>query len=96
MSYELISEAEYADLPADEEQCFVAFETICRKNMTRIIDASKNGYTAPDVRSQYMASVAAVARECGIPNIEVPSYDEEHAYDAFLDFRNAVSHDFGA
>lgn len=90
MRYELISESEYADLPEDSEQCFVQFEAICRRNMMRIIDASKSDYTGPEIRAQYMASVAAVAQECGITSVNVPSYDEEHAYEAFRSFYDFV------
>ena len=80
MSYELISEAEYASLPDDDDQCFVEFESICRRNMTRMIDDNTSSGFDRIVRDQYMASVAAVARECSIPNI---SYDPEEQTDAY-------------
>jgi hypothetical protein len=38
MEYELISDEEYASLPDDNDSCFVEFEKICRRNMTRMID----------------------------------------------------------
>jgi hypothetical protein len=34
MSYELISEEEYANLPDEDDRCFVKFESICRRNAT--------------------------------------------------------------
>ena len=43
--FELISAEEYDSLPAeDDKQCFVEFEAICRRNMTRTIseDTSSN------------------------------------------------------
>ena len=34
MNFELISPEEFDNLPEDDEQCFVEFEAICRRNMT--------------------------------------------------------------
>jgi hypothetical protein len=90
MNYELISEDDYATLSDDDEECFVQFEAICRRNMTRMINASGNGQDISEIRSQYMAAIASVARECGVPDVNVPRYDEEQAYDTFLAFCNSV------
>jgi hypothetical protein len=37
MIYELVSEEEYESLPEEKEQYFVAFESICRRNMMSLI-----------------------------------------------------------
>jgi len=70
MSYELISEEEYAGLPDEDDRCFVEFENIVRRNMTRMIDENTSHEFDQAVREQYMIAVAAVARECSIPNID--------------------------
>jgi hypothetical protein len=67
MDYELISAEEYDDLPDDNEDCFVACEAICRRNMNRML--SLNNGSGPDasrLREHYMATVSAVGIECGI------------------------------
>ncbi|MBV9251085.1 MAG: hypothetical protein JO227_17775 [Acetobacteraceae bacterium] len=90
MDYELISDAEYASLPEDDDkECFAAFEAICRRNMTAIIARSHDDRgTALEVRAQYMAAVSAVAMECGIPNLEAsPPQDYEAFYDVFSPFQ---------
>ena len=59
MDYELISAEEYDNLPHDDEQCFVEFEAICRRNMTEIID-EKGGNVSRLIQAQYMAAVSAI------------------------------------
>jgi hypothetical protein len=73
MVYELISEEEYDALPDDDNECFVRFEAICRGRMTQWIDENTSGDFDRAVRAQYMSAVAAVARECGVPNVQVES-----------------------
>lgn len=92
MNYELISEADYASLPKDNEECFATFEAICRRNMTAIIAQSKDDRgTEQEVRSQYMAAVSAVASECGIRNLEADTdYDYNTFYEVFTPFQRAV------
>jgi hypothetical protein len=70
MNYELISEEEYSNLPDDDDRCFVEYENIVRRSMTRMIDEDTSQAFDRAIREQYMAAVAAVARECHIPNIE--------------------------
>jgi hypothetical protein len=49
MDFELISAEECDSLPAeDDEQCFVEFEAICRRNMTRMMGSRHR--TDPDSR----------------------------------------------
>ncbi len=90
MNYELISEEEYASLPAEDDRCFVEFESICRRNMTRMIDENTSGDFDRAIRDQYMAAVAAVARECNIHNIEYVPSNQNNAYETFSRFSVAV------
>lgn len=90
MNYELISEEEYASLPDEDDRCFVDFESICRRNMTRMIDENTSRDFDRSVRQQYMAAVAAVAKECNIPNISYALNNENGFYDDFSDFCLAV------
>ena len=90
MSYELISEEEYAALPDEDDRCFVEFENVCRRNMTRMIDENTSGGFDRAVRDQYMAAVAAVARECNIPNVGYDPGEENDAYEIFSRFSLVV------
>lgn len=90
MSFGLISEDEYATLPDDDEQCFVEFENICRRNMTRMIGDDTTPAFDRNVRDQYMAAVAAVAAECNIPNVIFQPTSGEEAYENFGRFSLAV------
>lgn len=62
MDYELISAEEFDKLPEDDEQCFVAFEAICHRNMTQMMEevlrtgmrmscSTKSTMTLPTVRT---------------------------------------------
>jgi hypothetical protein len=91
MSYELISEEEYDGLPFDDpERCFVEFENIVRGNMTRMIDENRSNDFDQAVREQYMATVAAVAAECNIPNIQFDVSSREDFWPEFTNFSLAV------
>jgi hypothetical protein len=91
MDFELISPQDYDNLPEDHEQCFVAFESICRRNMTRILDRKNSESLFTSVSGQYMASVYAVARECGITDIPFPpSGDDESYYSRYSTFLQSV------
>lgn len=74
MSYELISDEEYANLPDEDDPCFVEFESICRRNMTRMIGEDTSNEFDRVVREQYMAAVSAVAQACHISNV---AYDPD-------------------
>ena len=86
MNYELITEEEYNNLPDDDEQCFVRFESIVRASMNRLISNESNSNLDQMIQSQYMISVSTVGHECGIPNTQLPDYREENFYDAFKAF----------
>ncbi|MDE1896516.1 MAG: hypothetical protein KGH91_05550 [Rhodospirillales bacterium] len=90
MSYELISEEEYANLPDEDDRCFVEFEHIVRRNMTRMIDENTSREFDLAVREQYMAAVAAVAWECHISNIEYNPDSNNNFNEAFSRFSLAV------
>ena len=63
------------NLPDDNDDCFVQFESICRRNMTQMIDENSTNDFERAVKLQYVVSVAAVALECNIQNI---NYDPDH------------------
>ncbi len=90
MSYELISDDEFANLPIDNERCFIAFERICRRSMTRMIDEDSSTNLDQIVREQYMSAVAAVAGECGIPNVSYNPTDNGNPWEKFSLFSLAV------
>ena len=90
MSYELISDKEYDNLPDEDDRCFVEFETICRRNMTRMIDENTSSDFDQAVREQYMAAVSAVARECNIPNVEYNPASNGNFNEIFSYFSLAV------
>lgn len=90
MAYELISEEEYASLPDDDEECFVRFESICQRNMHRMIDENSGSDFYQSVREQYMSAVAAVAAECRIPNIVLKLDQKAEFHDIFSRFSVVV------
>jgi hypothetical protein len=90
MSYELIFEEEYANLPDEDDRCFVEFENICRRNMTWMIDENTSNNFDQAVRAQYLAAVAAVARELCIPNIEYDPDVRGNFFEIFSQFSWAV------
>jgi hypothetical protein len=91
MDFELISLADFDSLPEDNEQCFVAFETVCRRNMTKMLDDSHSGDFAVSVRGQYMAAVYSAAQEFGFTNIpSPPRSDDQHFFEQYSDFALAV------
>ena len=52
MNFELISPEEFDNLPEDDEQCFVEYEAICRRNMTRMLNEDTRGNFDRSVQSQ--------------------------------------------
>jgi hypothetical protein len=90
MSYELISEEQYANLPDVDEQCFVQLEAICRSNMTRMIDENTSSDFDQAVRQQHMAAVSAAALECHIPNVQYDPASKQNFHDVFAQFSLAV------
>ena len=90
MSYELISDEEYANLPDEDDRCFVEFESICRRNMTRMIGEDTSNELDRVVREQYMAAVSAVAEACKIPNVSYNPDGPSNFNDTFGRFSLAV------
>ncbi len=87
MNYEMISEEEYDALPFDDpDRCFVEFENIVRRNMTKMIDQNSSNDLDQAVRQQYMAMVAAVAAECNIPNIRFDADFRDNFWPGFPAF----------
>ena len=92
LDFELISAEEFDDLSEDDEQCFVEFEAICRRNMTRMInDQTSNNFDRP-AQAQYMAAVSSVAVECGLTDLarSIPAENDNSFYDDFSQFCLAV------
>jgi hypothetical protein len=92
MNFELISPEEFDNLPEDDEQCFVEYEAICRRNMTRMLNEDTRGNFDRSVQSQYMATVSKVAVQCGIRDIpdSIPAENSDDFYDEFSKFALAV------
>lgn len=92
MNFELISAEEFDNLPEDDEQCFVEFETICRRNMTRMINNDTSGNFDRSVQAQYVAAVSSVAVECGLPHLTAEPIIEsdDDFYERFSRFSLAV------
>ena len=85
------SEDEYDALPLDDpDRCFVEFEKIVRRNMTRMVDETSSGDFDQVVRQQYMTTVAAVAAECNIPNIHFDIRSRQNFWEQFNTFCMAV------
>lgn len=86
MLYELISENDYEGLPEEPDLKFVAFEAICRSNMTRLITENTTQNSDHFVRLQYMAMVAGVAEALGIEDVKYPDWleDPDRGLDAFM------------
>lgn len=74
MTYELITDEEYASLPEGDEARFAAFEAICRARMTELVTQSRNSEADHFLRMQYMNVVAGAADALGVSGIEYPSY----------------------
>jgi hypothetical protein len=89
VNYELISAADYENLPIDPDACFVALDDICQSNMNRMIDQDTSSDFDTSIRMQYMTTMAAYAKECGIDEI-VSAYTEPYDFQAFASFSLAV------
>lgn len=94
MEYQLISEEEYDNLPDEDDRCFVEFEAICRRSMTRMIDQNTTNDFDTAVREQYISAVYAVAIECHVEGIDRPDVSEDffRGFSAFsLQVQGAVA-----
>lgn len=92
MEFELISAQEFDSLPEDDEQCFVEFEAICRRNMTMMINSDTSANFDRSVQAQYMAAVSSVAVECGLPQLarSMTAQNHNEFYEDFSEFSLAV------
>src|SRR5260370_35530241 len=92
LDFELISAEECDDLSEDDEQCFVEFEAICRRNMTRMINDQTSNNFDRSAQAQYMAAVSSVAVECGLTDLarSIPAENDNSFYDDFSQFCLAV------
>lgn len=70
MEYELVTEDEYATLPADPLKKFAALEQICRRRMTELISNETQDHFDVLVRTQYMTIVSSAAEELGVPGVQ--------------------------
>lgn len=86
MSYEIISESEYASLPEGDEEKFIALEGICRQNMNRMVNEETSANFDTSVRLHYMATVSAAAQELGFGEFEFPEYSGNFDYHEFENF----------
>ena len=89
VNYELISAADYETLPIDPDACFVALDDICQSNMNRMIGEDSSNQFDTSIRMQYMATMAAYAKECGIDEV-VSAYSEPYDLRAFTAFSLAI------
>jgi hypothetical protein len=92
MDFELISSEEFDNLPEDDAQCFVEFEAICRRNMTRMINSDTSSAFDRSVQAQYVAAVSSVAVECGLTHLAHPPMIENSGdfFERFSQFGLAV------
>jgi hypothetical protein len=91
MEYDLISAEEAENLPDDDEERFVAWETMCARNMTKILKDESHGEFFAMIRGRYMAAVYAAGLESGITDLPDPTAASEHAaYDFYNEFCQAV------
>ncbi|MER9521503.1 hypothetical protein NKI44_29795 [Mesorhizobium sp. M0614] len=82
---DLVSPEDYASLPVELGQKFVAFEEICRRNLNSFITSETTPNFDQLIRLQYMSMVAAAAAECGVDGLEFP-WNLDEPYDGFQSF----------
>lgn len=91
MELELISDADYDNLPANDEEKFVALEAVCRRNMNEMITRETSEYFDVSIRLQYMATVAAAAEELEIEGLYTPDFHQDYDHQTFTSFSMRVS-----
>jgi hypothetical protein len=89
LSYDLVTAADYENLPIDPEECFLALEDICQRSMNRMIDENSSNDFDSAVRMQYVTTVTAYAQECGIDEV-VAAQPSQYDYNEFAKFSLAV------
>ena len=73
MNHDLITFEEYATLPEQPAQRFLAIESICRSRLSDSLEREDVNYYNEDVRWQYMAVVASAADALGIRGLSKPN-----------------------
>jgi hypothetical protein len=84
MPYQLISRDDYDKLSADNTECFIELEQICRQNVQNLLERTDNQYVVRDLQLSYMSIVSNAAEECGIPNLGLPDNLEDYSYSSFV------------
>lgn len=82
---ELVSSEDYASLPSDLAERFVAFEGICRRNLNQFITQETPAHFDQMIRMEYMTLVSAAAEECGVEGFDFP-WHLEQPYEGFQNF----------
>jgi hypothetical protein len=77
MDNALITEADYESLPPEPERRFLVLESICKKNLYRLIIQDTADLYDRTIRLEYMAIVAAAAEELGIDGLWHPSVERD-------------------
>lgn len=72
MRYQLISDDDYASLPADPEMKWLALEAKCMSTLNELVSENSNAVADDLLRLQYMNTVHAAAEALGIVDIDVP------------------------
>ncbi len=85
MSHDLISDDDYDNLPDSPDEQFIAIESICRRNMAKLITEQTPGTYDNMVRLSYMSTVFAAAEELGFNSL-FPFQNANTPIEAFDDF----------
>ncbi|MBU2956793.1 hypothetical protein Q4511_16235 [Paracoccus sp. 1_MG-2023] len=92
LTYDLITDKDYDNLPDDPESQFITIEAICRRNMSSMITENTPNTFDTLVRLQYMSTVFAAAAELGFHGL--PDYerldDPTDGFDRFLMSANSL------
>jgi uncharacterized protein (UPF0147 family) len=86
--YQLLTEDDYANFPAGDEECFLELEATCRRNLHREFDRLDRGENAEPLWESYISIVSSAAAECGIEGVSDAGKGE--TYDRFREFRSNV------
>lgn len=85
MRYELISGEDFASLPIETTEKFLALEAICRRNLNELVDDQSTQASDRSLRMQYMSTVSSAAEELQISGIRYPvAADPNDKFDDFI------------
>lgn len=85
---QLITNADYNNLPDDDEECFVALEEICRRNFDRLFDELDPKADAEPLWDTYVSVVHNAAIECGVQGLSITNSGKP--YERFCLFQSDV------